>query len=814
MGPGARGLAALGIALAVALAIAAGAAPADVLAPAAVDAQRPAAAPASIPAGTVGWIDAPEPEAVVANTMRISGWALDPEGIDRIEIRVDGRPEQARYGLPRADVAKVKPGYPAGELSGFEHVVRIDDSLLQRHRIDIAAINRAGKATLLGRRSLIAPKALALWRDLAADRDRAFAFLMALSAIPQGGALEADTQYAPYRTATPRVGIAVPILYLRTTTGRAGDWTFDAAFDLSRKCQNRLVAEDNLKSVIEWSIAKRIPVQFILNGGIWADASCDTPEWDINDELEKDAANCQWTQFDTVLTDDHMKGLVGSTDSPELGRSLTYHVYAAKVRAYKKRNLQAAAAVVAQFAREHPDLFVGINVDADTYMNPFPRNGYRYDYNPGMLRQFREWLAGTGPYAGRPEPGVPDLSRWRRKPALTLRKVNAIARAHWRRWDQVDPPRRFSGDGGKRVPGETPFWEDPWYLEWDAFRRHIVALHYSELSQWAFEAGLPRERIFSAQAFIAPDPGMRPVAIHIRGETPDYDSAGVSIEGSVPTHGHLGTILYGPASANEHPMNDGHSLFATIARLDPSWAIVEMNATDLKQPMVPPEFARWYHAFREMFNFDARQVTLMAWNGSNGIYVGQPGYVPYTSWRNTPGEEAMRDFMVTHANLPLGSRLWTFGAPGYLDDDGWYLEAGLVYARGGYLDLAWDGDRVALLSPRDQVLRTAQLKQLVLGVARDAPLRSVRVQARLHPGERWRDVAQARDVGQLTATDAGWTIPLAWPREWGRNARIAEALRIELSFASGTRTVRLDRIALLSHSAATRQRRAAAATLH
>jgi len=63
-----------------------------------------------------------------------------------------------------------------------------------------------------------------------------------------------------------------------------------------------------------------------------------------------------------------------------------------------------------------------------------------------------------------------------------------------------------------------------------------------------------------------------------------------------------------------------------------------------------------------MFNFDAQEVSVMAWNGSNGLYSALPEYLPYTAWRNTPAEAAMRDFMVTHANLPRGARLWTFGA--------------------------------------------------------------------------------------------------------------------------------------------------------
>ena len=98
-----------------------------------------------------------------------------------------------------------------------------------------------------------------------------------------------------------------------------------------------------------------------------------------------------------------------STDSPLLARSLTYNVYARDVRRYKRRNLQAAATIIAAFAREHPDLFVVVELDADTYINPFFQGKALFDYNPGMLRQFREWLSGSGAYASAPKPGVPNV---------------------------------------------------------------------------------------------------------------------------------------------------------------------------------------------------------------------------------------------------------------------------------------------------------------------------------------------------------------------------------------------------------------------
>ncbi|MEP6996319.1 MAG: hypothetical protein ABI900_01650 [Betaproteobacteria bacterium] len=762
-----------------------------------------ATAPAS-PAeayAAIGSVDTPVDEAILDTRLRVTGWALAAEGIERVEVRLDGRPYTARYGIARPDVAAVKPGYPDSPTAGFEFTGDFANLDLARHAVTVVAIDRSGRETVLARRSLIPPPAMSLWSELLDQRPtlahRPFRFLMMTSGVVAGGAAEVESAYQRYLSRTTGVGVAVPILYLRTTKGSAGDWEFDTDFDLTRQCGNRAVAEDNLHGVIQYAIDKQLPVQFILNGGIWADASCDTPEWDVNDHLEQDVNNCQWTQDNVVFPDDYLKNLPGSTNSPELGRTLTYNVYAGKVRAYKRRNLQAAARIIAGFAREHPDLFVGVSLDADTYMNPFVKNGNIYDYNPGMLRQFREWLAGTGPYAGKPTAGAPDLADYRRKDPLTLAQVDSISKQHWSSWDEVDPPRRFIGmDRGPLAPGQTPFWDDPWYREWDAFRKHIVALHYSELSQWTHEAGVPSDRIFSSQAFIAPDASMRPVSVRIQGSSPDYDSAGVSIEGSIPRDGHLGAIVYGPAAENAHWLDNGHSLFAAIARMDSAWAIVEMNATDLKAPMVQPYFARSYHAFRDMFNFDAQEISVMAWNGSNGLYAGQRGYLPYTAWRNTPAEDAMRDFLVTHSDLPLGARSWNFGAPGYLDDDGWRLEQGKVHVRGGRADLEFEASTATLLSPSDQVIRAATIDSLVLGLQDPTTLAAVQVFARAEPGAPWTALGKPVPAARFGRSPAGLLVPLIWPAAWRQRQAILAELKIVMAFNAGVTSSRLDRIVL------------------
>src|SRR5450432_1636207 len=66
---------------------------------------------APLPPGTIGAVDAPADEAIIGTTVRISGWALDPAGMRTVEIRLDGHPYPARYGIARADVAQVKSGY-------------------------------------------------------------------------------------------------------------------------------------------------------------------------------------------------------------------------------------------------------------------------------------------------------------------------------------------------------------------------------------------------------------------------------------------------------------------------------------------------------------------------------------------------------------------------------------------------------------------------------------------------------------------------------------------------------------------------------
>ena len=754
-------------------------------------------------AGTpIGSLDIPTSEAIVGPRLRLAGWALDPSGVAVVEVQVDELRFKARTGVPRPDVARAKPGFPDNAIAGFE----FDRDLsgfptrpgADRRIVTVVAVGKGGGRTVLGRRSLIDPTALSRWAGLAPPAREPFYLLPALSGIRFGGAAGLDTEYAAYQSATVRIGMRVPILYMRTTRGAAGDYAFDPDWDVERRCGQRRIAEDSLGATLAHSKAKSLPVLLTLNGGIWADAACDAPEWDVNDRLEQDRANCQWNEKDEVMPDDGAKDLPGSLESPQLGRSLTFNVYARDVRRYKRRNLQQAALHVVAFLKENPRLFVGVTLDPDSYINPFFNGRQWYDYNPGTLRQFRDWLAGTGPYAGPPNADVPDLSWSRRARPLSLADVSQLAGRTFRTWDEVDPPRTF------RLGPPSPFWQDPWVREWEVFRRHLVQLHYDELARWLVEAGIPRDRIWSAQGFVAPNPRMMPLAVAIDSPVKNYDSGGVSIEGAKPRDGHLGAILYGAAALNEVPMENGRTLLATFASVDPRFAVIEFNTADPLRPGPLPGHAAGYRALREFWNAGARHVSPMAWNGSSGVAAGMPGFVGFTAWRNTPLEEEARDFMLARAGLPSDALLWTFGSPRHADDDGWSAEAGtMATSPGALLTIPDANGRVVLVSPRGLALPAERVGRVVAGLPGSAGVNALSVYGRGTGDASWELIGQARG-DRIGAAPAGRLVD----RGELRRSLPYDQLKVEIAFDRGSTAVPITRIAVLplQRSAPVRER--------
>lgn len=745
-----------------------------------------AAAPAvSTP---IGAVDDPTSELIIGSAVHVAGWALDSAGIRGVDIRLDGKPYAAKYGMARPDVAQVKRDYPDSAAAGFAFDGDFPALTAQRHELEIVAINRSGGETVLARKGLAPTAAFEQWPSLYSQRRASrlppFYIIPALSAIGVGGANELDTAYDGYLSPTFKIGMRVPILYLRTTLGAAHDWMFDPDWNIEQRCGAKRVAEDSLSMTMAYAIAHRLPVLFTLNGGIWASAVCDAPDWDVSDHLAQEVMNCQWNNENQVMPHDYFKQVSGSPDAPDLARSLTFNVYAAQNRYYKRRNLQSAAMIVMQFARDHPELFIGIALDADTYLNPFFDEKQWYDYNPGTLRQFRDWLRGSGPYAGKTAPGVPDLSRYRRRHPLSLAEVRALSGKPWTAWSDVDPPRSFPFEG-------RPFWQDPWTHEWEVFRRHLVHLHYDDLAHWLVEVGVPKSRIYSSQGFISPSATAFPFALHIESPSKNYDTGGMSVEGAIPRDGHLGAIVYGPSALNDIRVEGDANLFAMFHQMDPGWAVGEFNTADFRAPKEFPTYAMGYRALREMFNYGARFASPMAWNGSDGRYAGQPGYVSFTAWRNTPLEDAMRDFAIAHAFVPVGARLWTFGSSRYADSDGWTaLAGGSLVAGPGHVDITPVNGEAIIVSPAPLALSRGETDLLVLGVDPGAVV-AVEVGARSAAGT-WVTLRSRLNLGKLASTRAGISVPLHWPS----SLAVADQIRISLHFREAALRVRLRHVAL------------------
>ena len=162
-------------------------------------------------------------------------------------------------------------------------------------------------------------------------------FLMMISGIGLGGGAEIDIPGLSVPHAEG--GISVPILYMRTT-GASGDWRFDPAFDLGTSAAS--VVPNNLASVMKYAVDSACRCSSSSMAAL-GDASCETPQWDPHRSPRGGSRQLPVVAQRQGLPRQLSQGTPGSTDSRSRAL-LTYNVYAGKVRAYKRRNLQARRA--------------------------------------------------------------------------------------------------------------------------------------------------------------------------------------------------------------------------------------------------------------------------------------------------------------------------------------------------------------------------------------------------------------------------------------------------------------------------------------
>jgi hypothetical protein len=127
----------------------------------------------------------------------------------------------------------------------------------------------------------------------------------------------------------------------------------------------------------------------------------------------------------------------------------------------------------------------------------------------------------------------------------------------------------------------------------------------------------------------------------------------------------------------------------------------------------------------------------------------------------------MKDFAVSHAFLPLGSRLWTFGSANLADSDGWSGDAGTTLTAGkGYVDLRASGPALALLSPGNLAVAPTETDLMVIAADPIDSLARVGLEGRSGQGP-WIALGAPSDVAALQKSPAGLQLPIAWPADVG-----------------------------------------------
>ena len=636
----------------------------------------------------------------VADSIEFDGWLYSDAPAYCLAVEVDNQPIATfKPSFIRHDVCAVFPEMDQERNTGFKLHVPVARTLLGRRgasEVKLFYVN-GEKKVLLARSAIFHAQS---YVHAQPDTSKAFYFTVASSNISLGGFGDFKEKLAPFAIGHCRLGFMAPVLYMRSTLGAEHDWQFDPDFDESRRQANgKLVVADSLRSILNYSIAQQIPCVIGLNGGIWSDAAGSCPEWDLTDHLEEDINNCQWNQRDEVMPDDYLKHLTGAESAPELSRSLTLNHYNNSVRQYKKRNLQQAAQQIAEFSQQYPQLYLGSNLDPDCYHNPFFEGEQWYDFNPQTVEQFRHWLAGTGIYQH-------ELKHCIKHTPWSLSRLNSYLGTDFQDWTVVEPIRHLH-----LTPCSSSELKA---LElWEQFRRHIIHRHYCDLADWLTAAGLSPRMIFSSQGFTSPRGRIDPFALQLNSPIKNYDSGGMSLEGSKPEQGHVGAILYGESARNAINTENQLPFFQNIRALDPDWAVVEFNPADLRDDaQALPNYGYSWDCLREMFNHGARFVNLMAWNGSSGNQHGGAGFNAHMALRDTPLEQAVIDFMLMHADVARGDQCYTFGSLRYSSLEGWHSSRDKITATEQGLCVSLTQGQAQLCAPQPYLYHAVQVIEL------------------------------------------------------------------------------------------------------
>ena len=90
-------------------------------------------------------IDSPSNSSYVSNTVKVSGWSLDPSSVKEVDVYVDGKlKDKATLGIKRLDIAVKYPIFKNSK-SGYSYNLNTSPLSIGNHTITVKSIGNSGK---------------------------------------------------------------------------------------------------------------------------------------------------------------------------------------------------------------------------------------------------------------------------------------------------------------------------------------------------------------------------------------------------------------------------------------------------------------------------------------------------------------------------------------------------------------------------------------------------------------------------------------------------------------------------------------------
>lgn len=103
-----------------------------------------------------GAIDQPRNGLLYHGTIQVTGWALDWEGVNHVQILVDGHPAGfAALGIPRPEVSSLHLGFPESAAPGWQLSLDSTQYSNGEHFIDVIVRDDLGAEIFIGKRRIV-----------------------------------------------------------------------------------------------------------------------------------------------------------------------------------------------------------------------------------------------------------------------------------------------------------------------------------------------------------------------------------------------------------------------------------------------------------------------------------------------------------------------------------------------------------------------------------------------------------------------------------------------------------------------------------